>query len=170
MVSPDFSDYVDLTPYDTTVANILEEGITQARALIPQWTPRVGQIETTIMEAVAYQTANLSNAANRLPASTVETLLKLAGITRSNGTKATATITINFTDTTGYTIPSGTPFVNYGTDGAAYVYLLDDDATVASGANQLTSKAVTAQAVGTTFNTPSNGATLQVLSTIPYIS
>ena len=170
MASPDFSDYVDLTPYDTTVANILEEGITQARALIPQWTPRVGQIETTIMEAVAYQTANLSNAANRLPASTVETLLKLAGITRSNGTKATATITINFTDTTGYTIPSGTPFVNYGTDGAAYVYLLDDDATVASGANQLTSKAVTAQAVGTTFNTPSNGATLQVLSTIPYVS
>ena len=53
MASPDFSDYVDLTPYDTTVANILEEGITQARALIPQWTPRVGQKETTIMEAVA---------------------------------------------------------------------------------------------------------------------
>jgi len=170
MVSPDFSTYVDLTPYDTTVANILEEGVTQARALLPQWTPRVGQLETTVLEAVAYQTANLSNAANRLPASTVETLLKLTGITRSNGVKAKATITINFTDTTGYTIPKETPFVSYGTDGAAYVYLLDLDATVAAGANQLTLLGVTAQSVGTTFNTPSNGATLQVLSTIPYIS
>lgn len=170
MVSPDFSDYVDLTPYDTTVANILEEGITQARALIPQWTPRVGQIETTILEAVAYQTANLSNAANRIPASTIETLLKLAGITRSNGVKATATLTINFTDTTGYTIPKDTAFVFYGSDGSAYVFMLDADATVAAGANQLTSQAVTAQSVGVGYNTPSNGGSLQVLATIPYVS
>ena len=170
MASPDFSAYVDLTPFDSTVSNILEEGIEQARTLLPQWTPRAGQTETTMMEAVAYQTANLVNAANRLPGSTVETLLKLFGVTRSNGVKATATITINFTDTKGYTIPANTAFAHYATDGSVYVYLLDADAEVASGANQLTLQKVTAQEVGALYNTPSNGATLQVLSTIPYIS
>ena len=54
MASPDFSAYVDLTPFDSTVSNILEEGIEQARTLLPQWTPRAGQTETTMMEAVAY--------------------------------------------------------------------------------------------------------------------
>ena len=170
MASPDFSTYVDLTPFDSTVSNILEEGIEQARTLLPQWTPRAGQTETTMMEAVAYQTANLVNAANRLPGSTVETLLKLFGVTRSNGVKATATITINFTDTKGYTIPVNTAFAHYATDGSVYVYLLDAEAEVASGANQLTLQKVTAQEVGALYNTPSNGATLQVLSTIPYIS
>ena len=170
MASPDFSTYVDLTPYDSTVTSILDEGIEQARALLPQWTPRAGQTETTMMEAVAYQTANLVNAANRLPGSTVETLLKLFGVTRSNGVKSTATATINFTDTKGYTIPATTAFAHYGTDGSVYVYLLDADAEVAEGSNQLTLRAITAQVVGASYNTPSNGATLQVLSTIPYIS
>ena len=170
MASPDFSTYVDLTPFDSTVSNILEEGIEQARTLLPQWTPRAGQTETTMMEAIAYQTSNLVNAANRLPGSTVETLLKLFGVTRSNGVKSTATITINFTDTAGYTIPASTAFAHYASDGSVYVYLLDADAEVASGANQLTLQEITAQEVGALYNTPSNGATLQVLSTIPYIS
>jgi hypothetical protein len=123
-----------------------------------------------MMEATAYQTANLVNAANRLPSSTVETLLKLYGIDRSNGIKATATVTITFADTAGYNIAAGTAMAHYGTDGSVYVYLLDEQATVLAGSSSLTSVAVTAQAVGTGFNTPSNGAALQVLSTVPYVS
>ncbi|MBF84784.1 MAG: hypothetical protein CL489_10025 [Acidobacteria bacterium] len=137
---------------------------------MPHWTPRVGQIETTMMEATAFQTANLVNAANRLPASTVETLLKLYGINRSNGVKATATVTITFTDTAGYTIPANTAMAYYGSDGSVFVYTLDDAAIVASGSASLTSVAVTAQAVGIGFNTPSNGSSLQLLATVPYVS
>jgi hypothetical protein len=170
MVSPDWSSYVDLTPFDKATSAILEESLTQARALMPHWTPRVGQIETTMMEATAFQTANLVNAANRLPASTVETLLKLYGINRSNGVKATATVTITFTDTAGYTIPANTAMAYYGSDGSVFVYTLDDAAIVASGSASLTSVAVTAQAVGIGFNTPSNGSSLQLLATVPYVS
>lgn len=170
MVSPDWSSYVDLTSFDKNTSSILEESLTQARALLPHWTPRVGQIETTIMEATAFQTANLVNAANRLPASTVETLLKLYGINRSNGVKATATVTITFTDTAGYTIPANTAMAYYGSDGSVFVYTLDDAAIVASGSASLTSVAVTAQAVGIGFNTPSNGSSLQLLATVPYVS
>jgi hypothetical protein len=170
MASPDFSDYVDLTPFDATVSSILEESITQARALIPSWEPRVGQMETTLLEATAYQTATLANAANRLPAATVETLLKLYGVNRSNGVKATATITINFTDAAGYTIPISTPFAYYGNSGEVLVYMLDAAQTVSVGASQLTLSPVTAQAVGTAYNDPPNGSALQVLATVPYIS
>lgn len=169
MVSPDWSSYVDLTPFDTTVSNILEESLTQAKALLPQWTPRVGQIETTMMEATAYQTANLSNAANRLPGSTVETLLKLYGVARSDGVKATATVDITFTDTLGHTVPANTPFAYIPSEDTTYVYMLDADATVASGSSSLSAVAVTAQVVGIGHNTPSNGSALQILATIPYV-
>jgi hypothetical protein len=170
MVSPDWSPYVDLTPFDKTASSILEEGLTRARALMPHWTPRVGQIETTLLEATAFQTANLVNAANRLPASTVETLLKLYGVSRSNGVKATATVTITFSDTAGYDLASGSPLAYYGSGGAVYVFLLAAQATVAPGSSSLTSVTVVAQAVGVGFNTPSNGGSLQLLSTVPYVS
>ena len=169
-VSPDWSDYVDLTPFDQTVSSILEESLTQARALIPEWTPRVGQIETTMMEATAYQTANIVRAANRLPGATVETLLKLFNITRSNGVKATATVNITFTDTAGYTLPANTALAHYGTDGSISVFMLDAAVTTTSGNISVSGAAVTAQSVGTDFNAVSNGSTLQVLSTVPYVS
>ena len=170
MVSPDWTQYVDLTPFDSTVTAILEESLTQARALLPEWTPRVGQIETTLLEATAFQTANLANAANRLPGSTVETLLKLHGVSRSNGVKATATVAFTFSDNYGHTIPALTPVGYFGPAGSTFVYLLDADATVASGSTSLTGVAVTAQAVGTGYNTPSNGSSLQTLSVVPYVS
>ncbi len=169
-VSPDWSDYVDLTPFDQTVSSILEESLTQARALIPEWTPRVGQIETTMMEATAYQTANIVRAANRLPGATVETLLKLFNITRSNGVKATATVNITFTDTAGYTLPANTALAHYGTDGSISVFMLDTAVTTTAGNISVSGAAVTAQSVGTDFNAVSNGSTLQVLSTVPYVS
>ena len=170
MVSPDWTSYVDLTPYDSAVTAILEESLTQAKALLPEWTPRVGQIETTLLEATAFQTANLANAANRLPGATVETLLKLHGVTRSDGVKATATVAFTFADNYGHTIPALTPFAYFGPAGATFVYLLDADATVASGSTSLTGVAVTAQAVGTGYNTPSNGSSLQTLSVLPYVT
>ena len=170
MVSPDWTPYVDLTPYDSTVTAILEESLTQAKALLPEWTPRVGQIETTLLEATAFQTANLANAANRLPGSAVETLLKLHGVVRSDGVKATATVAFTFADNYGHTIPALTPLAYFGPAGATFVYLLDADATVASGSTSLTGLAVTAQAVGTGYNTPSNGSSLQTQSVLPYVT
>ena len=127
-----------MTPFYSTVTAILEESLTQARALLPEWTPRVGQIETTLLEATAFQTANLANAANRLPGSTVETLLKLHGVSRSNGVKATATVAFTFSDNYGHTIPALTPVGYFGPEGATFVYLLDAAATVASGSTSLT--------------------------------
>ena len=170
MASPDWTSYVDLTSYDSSVTAILEESLTQAKALLPEWTPRVGEIETTLLEATAFQTANLANAANRLPGATVETLLKLHGVTRSNGVKATATVAFTFADNYGHTIPALTPVGYFGPAGATFVYLLDADATVGAGSTSLTGVAVTAQAIGTGYNTPSNGSALQTLSVLPYVT
>ena len=169
MVSPDWSTYIDLTPNDASVTSILEDSLTQARALLPSWTPRAGEIETTLLEATAYQTANLANAANRVPGAVVETLLKLHDVARSDGTKATATVAITFSDSLGHTVPAGTPVAHFGIGGSVYVYLVDVDSTVAVGSSSLAGVAVTAQAVGIGYNTPSNGSAVQVLATIPFI-
>ena len=75
-----------------------------------------------------------------------------------------------FSDNYGHTIPALTPVGYFGPEGATFVYLLDADATVASGSTSLTGVAVTAQAVGTGYNTPSNGSSLQTLSVVPYVS
>ena len=141
MVSPDWSTYVDLTPNDASVTSILEDSLTQARALLPSWTPRAGEIETTLLEATAYQTANLANAANRVPGAVVETLLKLHDVARSDGTKATATVAITFSDSLGHTVPASTPVAHFGTGGSVYVYLVDVDSTVAVGSSSLASVA-----------------------------
>ena len=44
MVSPDWSTYVDLTPFDTTVSSILEESLTQAKALCHSGLPVLGRL------------------------------------------------------------------------------------------------------------------------------
>ncbi len=169
MVSPDWSSYVDLTIYDKTTTSILNESIAAAKLVIPEYVPEAGQTEVMLLEAMAYQTAKLVAAANRLPGATVETLLKLFGVTRSNGVKATATITVTAKDTAGYTIAVGTKFANFASGGSTYVYALDADLTIANGSSTATG-AVTANAVGTAFNSPSNGDSLQILTTAPYVS
>ena len=150
MSSPDVSSYVDLSVFDEDPVSILNDILSGARGLLPGWQPEAGQIEVVLAEAFANRSSQLVEAINRLPSATTEVLLQLFGITRSDGTQATATIDIElYADETLY---AGTQFLYYDEGEArSFVFKLDEDfngtsATTNSGI------AVTADSVGTAYN------------------
>jgi len=164
--SPDVKKYVDLTVFDENPTTILNDILTTGRGLMPEWQPQVGQIELVLAEAFAVRSAEVANAINRVPAATTEVLLQLFGLTRSDGVKASATLSLTFTETA--TLPAGTEFlyVNAVT-GVSYIFTLDEDATLTlvSPAETVTGTfAVTAQTVGTAYNFSADDASVVLLA------
>ena len=128
MSSPDVSKYVDLTVFDDNPVTVLNSILTSARGLLPNWMPEVGQIEVALAESFATRSSELAGGINRLPSATAEVLLQLFGLTRSSGTKATATLTITFadSDTVARSLPAGTRFLYTDTaTSTSYVFVLD---------------------------------------------
>jgi hypothetical protein len=169
MASPDWTEYVDLSVYDVDAEDIFDDAIEYARNRLPDWVPEAGNVEVILLEAIATEAANVVQAVNRVPGATTETLLKLFGVERSDGDLATATIQVVAINTNGYTIPGGSSFAYFPPDGRTpLVYTTDDDLIIPNG-SATGSVSVTAQAVGTSYNEPSQGAALQLLDTVPYI-
>lgn len=168
MASPDFSEYVDLTIYDTDAETLLNQIITYARGVMPEWTPAAGEVEMMLAETFAVGSADLSAYINRVPAGVLEGLIDLFGETRSSGVKATGTVDVVMVDTAGYTLPAGTP-VAYTSSTPALVYVTDSDLVVSSGSST-GSVAVTATTVGAAHNTVAGSADLQILSTVSFVS
>ena len=100
MASPDVSSYVDLTVYDDNPVEVLNTILKSGRGNLPVWRPEAGQIEVVLAEAIANRSSELAADINRLPAATTEVLLQLFGLTRSDGTKATATIDVTMFSST----------------------------------------------------------------------
>jgi hypothetical protein len=162
--SPDVKQYVDLTIFDENPVTILNDMLTTGRGLLPEWQPQVGQIEVVLAEAFAVRSAEVVNAINRIPAATTEVLLQLFGLTRSDGVKATATLSLTFTETA--TLPAGTEFLYVNSvTGVSYIFTLDADASLTVTAETATGTfAVTAQTVGTAYNFSADGSSLTLLS------
>ena len=162
--SPDVREYVDLTIFDENPVTILNDILTTGRGLLPEWQPQVGQIEVVLAEAFAVRSAEVVNAINRIPAATTEVLLQLFGLTRSDGVKATATLSLTFTETA--TLPAGTEFLYVNAvSGVSYIFTLDEDASLTVTAETATGTfAVTAQTVGTAYNFSADGNSLALLA------
>lgn len=104
----DTSGYVDLRPYDVSDQEVFETGLAALQLALPEWVPNEGNVETLILEAVALEVSEAVVALNRVPGAVTETLLLLAGVSKSYGTPPTATATVEVSDDTGHTIPGGT--------------------------------------------------------------
>lgn len=171
MTSPDVSRYVDLSIYDDNPASSLNDILSHIRGTLPEWSPRAGQIETVLAEAIAVRSAELSAAINRVPSATAEVLLKLFGLERSDGAKATATLTITFTDSdvVARTLPQGSEFIYYSaSSGKSFTYTLDEDFTL-SGTLSGTA-AVTAKSVGSSYNLVATGQNLIIVNGSSFFS
>jgi hypothetical protein len=163
--SPDLKKYVDLTVYDEDPVQLMNEILGAARGLLPNWRPEAGQIETVLSEAFAIRSASLANSINRVPAATTEVLLQLFGLTRSDGTKATATLTITFTDSDSFerTLDAGTEFLFVdAVTGISYSFALDSAFTL-NGPLSGTA-AVSAVDVGSAYNVAASGKNLTLIS------
>ena len=167
--SPDVKKYIDLSVFDEDTVTILNSILATGRGLLPEWQPQVGQIELVLAEAFAVRSAEVVNAINRIPSATTEVLLKLFGIERSDGVKATAILNITFTDSDSIarTLPAGTEFlyVNAVT-GVSYIFSLDEDFTL-SGTRSGTAT-VTAQTTGSAYNFSALDYPLSLLSQATY--
>lgn len=110
MPSPDISQYVDLTLYDRTPEEVVEDAIAYAQEVLPEFEPKAGSLEDAMLQAGASMTSELIGSINRITPGLVEVMLKLFGVERVSGTQPTGTLTITTVDDAGYTIIAGTRF------------------------------------------------------------
>jgi uncharacterized phage protein gp47/JayE len=134
MPSPDVSQYVDLTLYDVDAQALVDRALTEAAVRFPDWTPREGNTEVVLIEAMALQVAELVYAINRVPGAVTEVLLRLFGLNRAPGSPPTATARIYVANSTGYTVPSGTRLRLPQAGQEPLDFLTVTDLTVAPGA------------------------------------
>jgi Baseplate J-like protein len=92
MPSPDFSQYIDLTSDDRTAEDLYDDAVEYARIAMPEFTPRVGTIEDSILQACALlASANIATL-NRIPNGLMEGILGLMGFSRYESTFATVEV------------------------------------------------------------------------------
>lgn len=152
MPSPDVSPFIDLTLYDRDPQDVFDAAVTDLQIKMPEWAPREGNTEVMLMESLALEAAELIFALNRIPNSTVETVLKLYGIDRDAGEPPTTSLLVTLAGSQGYTIPPITVRLDLGNNLDPVVFATDSDVVVPAG--QTT---VTIAATGDRFTADANG-------------
>lgn len=168
MPSPDLRAYSNLVLYDADPRALVDRAVTDALIKLPGWTPREGNTELALIEAMALEVAENVFAINRLPDAVVEVLMRLFGITRNLGAPAHATATFTLSDALGHVIPAGTRVRLDLSAGLAVDFTTDVALAVAGGALAgvvaITSATSTADA-----NTAVAGTPLELVDAVPYI-
>lgn len=106
----DFSEYVDLTPFDVQPGEMYLNAINTAQLALPEFNLRVGSPEDAIFQAMAYLTAVNVASINRLPSRLMSGILSMMGIQRSEGIPAELNLTVTADSYDGTTVPLGTLF------------------------------------------------------------
>jgi uncharacterized phage protein gp47/JayE len=143
-VSPDYTEFVDLSIYDKSPTDIVAAAKATLQSRIPDWVPANTNVEVMLMEALAVEIGETIFSINRLPSTMMKVLLALYGVEINSGTPATTTLTFTAYDTDGYAVPAGTEvailtgtgeYVSFFTDVADAVVQGQTTATIAATAN-----------------------------------
>lgn len=164
--SPDVTPYVDLTLFDMQPQDIYLAALDQARAALPDWQPREGQMELVLLQALAMESAQTVFSINRLTGAVVEVLLQLFGLTRSTGFLAETTVTFTCVDNSNQIIPTGTRLMYQLPGVDALIFTTNTDATLTSsggGVPSTGSVVVTAATPTAAYNGVPSGTSLTVL-------
>lgn len=129
-MSIDFTPIVDLTLSDVDADTLVAQAVLDGLVKWPEWIPREGNTEMVLMELLAVETAETVFALNRLPAKVLEGMIRLFGIEKSLGVKATARIQITAFDLLGHLLPVGSRVQVGGID-----FVTTATLTVAVGSN-----------------------------------
>jgi hypothetical protein len=139
MPSPDFSNYIDLTPYDAQPSDIYASAVEYATTSMPDFSPRTGTVEDAMLQSMSYVSGFLVAAINRLPNSLMEGVLNVFGFERTEATLSSGTVVLTLLGDEG-TIFAGTQF-SYEeiVDGQInqYVFTALDDTSVADGVEEI---------------------------------
>lgn len=169
MASPDIRPYVDLTIYDRSAQDLVDQALIDAGTKLPGWVAREGDPAVTWLEALALVVAESIFALNRLPGALIEALLGLYGAGRSEGLPPTTTVTINAADALGHVIPAGTRLqVILGADLEALELTTDVDLNIVAPATA-GDVAATATENTTRANGVAAGAPVEVIDAVAFI-
>lgn len=136
MPNPDLQPYVDLTINDRDAQDVFDAAILQMKTDLPEWTPREGNVEVVLMEAMALMVAESIFAINRLPNGVIEALLKFFGIERDSGAQPTTTMRFFMSGVMGYSVPAGTKIAVIPSGGAStMVFTTDYELIIPPGQN-----------------------------------
>ncbi len=106
----DFSEYIDLTPFDVQPGDVYLNAIETARLALPEFNLRIGTPEDAIFQAMSYLTAVNVASVNRLPSRLMAGILSMMGVQRAEGVPAELEIEVFADSYDGATIPQGSIF------------------------------------------------------------
>ena len=167
-VSPDVTQYVDLTIYDADPSTLVAQALTTAAMNWPDWKQAQTDTGVVLYQGAAVIIAELMYAANRLPGACVSTLLQLFGIEQGTGTPATATVTLTAMDTGGYTVPAGTRLGLPLADGTTATFTVDAATAIPAGQTTATADVTDAVAESVVNGTPA-GTALEILDQVYFL-
>lgn len=122
-------DFVDI-PFTPDANAMADTAIENLRATWTDWEPDDADPEVVLIESCAPLAAETESIAAQMPAEAIRAIgQNLYGIPYDPGTPAQTTVTLEFLDGAGYTVPSGGQI---NIDG--YAFQLNEDATIAPDA------------------------------------
>jgi hypothetical protein len=104
----DFSEYVDLKPFDLSPGDIYRDAIAMARLTLPEFNLRIGTPEDAIFQAAAYISSLNVAAINRLPDRLMAGILLMMGVQRQDGIPSEISVVFTADSYSGATVPIGT--------------------------------------------------------------
>lgn len=167
MTSPDAIALERLALVDRDADDLVARATQLLSTLVPGLVLRAGRTEVALLEAQALVAVETIFALNRLPQAVAIRQAALAGVVRSEGAYATASVTVTMADSAGHTLPAGTRLrLVTGTDPVTFA--LAADLVVPPGSTSGTG-AVTASTVGIAANGVAIGTPLSLLDSVFYV-
>lgn len=171
-VSSDVPEYAgfDLVP-SATEEEILDAAIQRVENALPEWTPRPGNTEVVLLEAMSMLLGMELVAINDVPDVVFERLLSLHKITRSPGQYATATATFTVGSTEPvYTIPTGVTLRLLNPDtGEDMEFETTEAREIVVAEGRSATIAIRATEYGSQVNGVAAGAPLEVVDALPFV-
>lgn len=171
-LSPDAPEPVIPSLLDYTSAqDLLDGAIEQMQRSLPEWTPRVGNVEYVLLEALVDRITVLVFSLEEVPTRLLEQLLRLYGITRDSGAPAQAVIEIETTGASSvYQVPAGTRLrLNLESTGESVDWLTAGRLEIVTGESRIGQVVVRADEPGTRFNQIPAESSLQLVDNLPFV-
>ena len=103
-----FSEYINLRPFDVSPTAIYLDAIDYARVVLPEFQPRQGTPEDAILQAISYISSLNISAINRLPDRLMAGIVGIMGVELDEGSKTVIDVKFTCTTNSGTSIPQGT--------------------------------------------------------------
>lgn len=162
MASIDLPNYIDLDLVDKDPQDVFDNAVITLRSNLPEWSPREGNQEVLLLEALSGEVAEAIFAINRLPDVMTEVLLSIYGVERDYGDPPVVTVQFEMGGSIGYIIPAGTNLILELEEGFdPVVFSTDEELNIPAGETS-----GTVNATGDRYTSEANGIPLNTILTL----